>query len=1140
MTILKNVSAPTIDLGDVVSEGSASLTTDKPDYAPTDTALITGSNLLPNTAYTLTISSTDNPPTSKNISVASDANGVFAFAYQLDGNYRPNYQAELKDSDGNIVATTNFTDSVTTTILVSNLQPDWTTGVWAAYYAPDSETNPAGESPGSTAVYDKREAGIIKAGITPEADGHFRDEGLLAFQVPNVDISSFALQALTYDVENQTGPNPVWVRIRLVGGVQYQFVPMSNPAGWHTVDAAAGQWRLMDDNGDGTGPMMTLAEVATANPGASVDRVYLTLGMGDSYNVSPGVGTVAWVDTVTIGSTTYDFVLAPTPNPTTNPATNVNTTNATVNGTVSTFNADDTSFWLGTTSAGPFTSSTNPVAELPSGWNGIDSLTQPANAAFSHTYSSLTPNTKYYYVAWALVGSTWYPGEIMNFTTSPIILPSVPTNGQPNNSYKTTNDFYFTWDASTGTYPITYEFQSSGSSNVDSNGSLINAWDSITNGNSEQNHLTSPQIHSTGAQDGTYYWQVRAIDTAGNKSVWSSIWKMTIDTTAPPVPTPLSPADNSFRTTATQTLIDWSDVTDPSTPVTYQYESSNSNSLNPDGSFTSPVYVSGALPTSQIPTPGTPEGIYYWQVRAIDAAGNKSAWSTPWKVTVDNTAPTVALVFPTPGPSAINFQAVFSENVNSTEATNPANYFLNNWPGAGGSGNLVGHATISYNSTSYTATITFTTPGWYISPEQQWGVQNIHDLAGNVQQTNPYTEYSTPMVAPVTTDSGTDSNWHTSATITLTCVDNPGGSGCKNTYYTTDGSTPTTSSLSGNSIVLNTDGVYTIKYFSVDNAGNEENVKTAANQVKIDETAPTIGAIPPAGDYNVTSMLVTLISTESGSGLAGIYYTTDGTTTPDKTSSTLYTGPITVDHDMTIKAIAYDNVGNVSNVLSAIYGVLPIISSEQITLAGDNSLTITWTTNFPTTSKVVYDTFSHPDPLDLTTGPNYGYTYSTGTLDTSPEVINHSVTITGVTVNQTYYYRAISNGSPEAISDETPFATYYTFGLPGDGLSDGASTGNGGGAPSPSLTAGVLGAATSLAYTGGTGGEVLGAGTQPEVLGTATKSAEPTPSVSPTGTKQTLVSNSMNWTLGYVSLALIILVILAYLIYRKKRKNTKA
>jgi len=206
---------------------------------------------------------------------------------------------------------TNRVAAAASTVLVDNLQPTWTApgggGVYSAYYGPPDYL---AVSPGTTAVYDGREAGIIKAGLTPDPDdGHYWDEGLLGFKVSNVDVSLFASQALSYDVENQAGTNPVWVRIRLVGGTQYQFVPTPYGSGWHTVNAAAGQWQLMDEDGNGVGPLMTLSEVAAANPGAEVDRVYLTLGMGDSYH-GTGDGTVAWVDKVTIGEVTYDFVVA--------------------------------------------------------------------------------------------------------------------------------------------------------------------------------------------------------------------------------------------------------------------------------------------------------------------------------------------------------------------------------------------------------------------------------------------------------------------------------------------------------------------------------------------------------------------------------------------------------------------------------------------------------------------------------------------------------------------------------------------------------------------------------------------------------------------------------------------------------------
>lgn len=328
------------------------------------------------------------------------------------------------------------------------------------------------------------------------------------------------------------------------------------------------------------------------------------------------------------------------------------------------------------------------------------------------------------------------------------------------------------------------------------------------------------------------------------------------DTQSPSVP--INPNLNGAIINTNNFDFDWDDSTDESLPITYEFQSS----LNPaqvDGVLTGPVlWKSGILPTSMIYSSGAPDGVWYWQVRAIDAVGNVSDWSEIWTVELDHSKPTVDLVFPVPGPTSKSFQAVFSEKVNPAEATNPANYFLINWPGFGGSGDLAGDATIVYDEPTKTATITFIHSDWYISPEQLWGVENIRDLAGNLLLESPYQEHSTPMVAPVTTDSGTDANWHNSpVTVTLTCTD-VDGSGCKNTYYTTDSSEPTTSSTQGNSVVLNSDGTYTIKYFSTDNAGNVESVKTAANQVKIDMTAPDApNLVSPANGAVVNGSLLT-------------------------------------------------------------------------------------------------------------------------------------------------------------------------------------------------------------------------------------------------------------------------------------------
>ncbi|MBI4038117.1 hypothetical protein HY387_00480 [Candidatus Daviesbacteria bacterium] len=104
-------SVTSLDLDPVDVTSSASLITDKADYAPTDTVVISGTGLKVNTTYTLVITSDGPPALEFSTQVTTNEKGEFVYAYQLDGTYRPNYEVELKDSSGNIVATTTFTDA---------------------------------------------------------------------------------------------------------------------------------------------------------------------------------------------------------------------------------------------------------------------------------------------------------------------------------------------------------------------------------------------------------------------------------------------------------------------------------------------------------------------------------------------------------------------------------------------------------------------------------------------------------------------------------------------------------------------------------------------------------------------------------------------------------------------------------------------------------------------------------------------------------------------------------------------------------------------------------------------------------------------------------------------------------------------
>src|SRR5690606_22274470 len=93
------------------------------------------------------------------------------------------------------------------------------------------------------------------------------------------------------------------------------------------------------------------------------------------------------------------------------------------------------------------------------------------------------------------------------------------------------NTFAFSWTEISDA--VEYEFQSSQDPTVNGDDQLINGvWNNKAHGNPDQNHLTDATIPSYGA-NGTWYWQVRAIDAAGNKSPWTSPWELTIDMDAP-------------------------------------------------------------------------------------------------------------------------------------------------------------------------------------------------------------------------------------------------------------------------------------------------------------------------------------------------------------------------------------------------------------------------------------------------------------------------------------------------------------------------------------------------------------------------------------------------------------------------------
>lgn len=138
--------------------------------------------------------------------------------------------------------------------------------------------------------------------------------------------------------------------------------------------------------------------------------------------------------------------------------------------------------------------------------------------------------------------------------------------------------------------------------------------------------------------DGEYTIRYNASDTAGNIAATGN-FAYSIDTTSPATPALETPEDGSTLT-ANNFWFDWSDSAEA---ASYEVQFSQSDSVDTDGSLNVDVWSGDAnhnQPTESRAWSAGATGTWYWQVRAVDAAGNKSSWSIPWKLTItpDNTS----------------------------------------------------------------------------------------------------------------------------------------------------------------------------------------------------------------------------------------------------------------------------------------------------------------------------------------------------------------------------------------------------------------------------------------------------------------------------------------------------------------------
>lgn len=239
---------------------------------------------------------------------------------------------------------------------------------------------------------------------------------------------------------------------------------------------------------------------------------------------------------------------------------------------------------------------------------------------------------------------------------------------------------------------------------------------------------------------------------------------------------------------------------------------------------------------------------------------------------------------------------------------------------------------------------------------------------------------------------------------------------------TTPGITPECAPSSGSVFPIGTTPVTCTASDGV--AGNDEAAMTF-NITVVDNGAPVI----------------TLIGNATIEVALGAAFTDPGATVFDAIEGDLGTiaGSGTVDTGTVGSyTLAYDATDSKGNAAETVYRTVNVsellLSDEQNASTAGTSVTITWITSHAATSRVLYDTVSHEPVTEE--GPNYGYAESTD--EESTLVTDHSVTITGLSANTTYYFRPVSHGSPETLGQEVSATT-------GEEASSGGSNQSGGG-----------------------------------------------------------------------------------------------
>jgi len=249
-------------------------------------------------------------------------------------------------------------------------------------------------------------------------------------------------------------------------------------------------------------------------------------------------------------------------------------------------------------------------------------------------------------------------------------------------------------------------------------------------------------------------------------------------------------------------------------------------------------------------------------------------------------------------------------------------------------------------------------------------------------------------------------------------------------YYTTNGTTPTTSSAVYTSgIAVN--ATETIEAMAVATGYNSSAVASAAYTLTLPTATPTF--LVPDGTYPSAQSVGLSVATPG----AVIYYTTNSTA--PTTASTVYSGPIAVNSTTTIEAIAVAPGYLTSKLAGSRYTILLPAATPVFSVAGGAYTSIqSVTLSSTTTGAKIYYTTNGTTPSTSSTLYSGTITVSatqtieaiavaTGYSNSATATARYTVTLTAAKPAFSLVGGTYLTSEPVTLSDATPGATiYYT------------------------------------------------------------------------------------------------------------------